>query len=284
MINRIVNLLLLLLFLPAAWQCTERIDVEVGSTYTRLVVEGAVTTDTTVHSVRLSLTSDYFYNQTAPPVSGASVFIDDGEHTVQLDEDPLNPGYYNTGDGYFGVPGRTYTLLISGVDVDSDGENEEYTAESVLNPVNDLDSIYARRFESFFSGYEILLWAWDPPRKDYYAFKVYRNGTLLTDTLYELIVQDDMLFNGRYTNGIASQFLSDDKGDEKAQPGDTITFEINGITGEYYTYVLESQSEIYTQTPLFSGPPANISTNLSEGAIGFFLACSVKRVSCIVVE
>ena len=82
MINKTANILLLLLLLPAAWQCTERIDVEVGSTYTRLVVEGAVTTDTTVHSVRLSLTSDYFYNQPAPPVSGASVFIDDGEQTA----------------------------------------------------------------------------------------------------------------------------------------------------------------------------------------------------------
>lgn len=208
---RIINISLLLLLILAAWQCTERIDVEVGSTYTRLVVEGYLTTDTTVHTVKLSLSSDYFYNHPAPVVSGAMVLLDDGSTSIQLNEDPEHPGTYNTGEDYYGIPGKVYTLIITGIDVDQDGVNEEYTAESALNPVNDLDSIYARRFESFFNGYEILLWAWDSPEKDYYAFKVHLNGKLLTDTLTELIVQEDILFNGRYTNGIASQFLSDDK-------------------------------------------------------------------------
>ena len=34
-----------------------------GTTFTRLVVEGSVTTDTTVHTVKLSLTSDYFFKK-----------------------------------------------------------------------------------------------------------------------------------------------------------------------------------------------------------------------------
>jgi len=279
--NIITLLPLIILF---TWQCTERIDVELENTFTRLVVEGSLTTDTSVHTVTLRQTSDYFYNQPAPVVSGAMIVIDDGESSIQLTESAENPGSYETEEDYFGIPGKEYTLLISGIDVDRDGVNEEYTAVSALNPVNELDSIYAQRFESFFSGYQILLWAWDSPEKDFYAFKIYRNGKLLTDTLTELIVQDDLLFNGNYTNGIPSQFLSDDKEDERAQIGDTITFEINGITGEYYTYILESQSEIFTQTPLFSGPPANISTNLSGGAVGFFIAYSVKRVSAMVIE
>ena len=156
-----------------------------------------------------------------------------------------------------------------------------YTASSRLNPVNPLDSISLNYFDSFFTGYEVRIYAWDSPRKDFYAFKVLKNGILLTDTLTELIVQNDVFFNGNYTYGIPSQFLNDDKPDEQVHEGDTITFELDGITEEYYHYIIEAQSQVFPQIPLFSGPPANISSNISDGAIGFFAAYSIARSSVI---
>ena len=78
--------------------------------------------------------------------------------------------------------------------------------------------------------------------------------------------------------------LNDDKPDEHVYLGDTITFELNGITEEYYNYVIEAQSQIFPQTPLFSGPPANVSSNISNNAIGFFAAYSVARSSVIATE
>jgi hypothetical protein len=263
------------------WNCTERIDIELDSTYTRLVVEGFVTSDTAAHWVRLSETSDYFLNKTAPAVSGAEVVIDDGEQLHMLTESDTMPGWYFTSPDYHGIPGRTYTLIISNVDIDGDGKFEEYTASSRMNPVNPLDSIKLEWFDTFFSGYQVRVWAWDSPEPDWYSFKVWKNGILLTDTLYELIVQNDEFFNGNYTYGIPSQFLSIDKPDEVVEVGDTITFEINGITEEYYNYVVEAQSQIFSQTPLFSGPPANISSNIDNGAIGFFAVYSVNYSSTI---
>ncbi len=264
------------------WNCTERIEVEVDSSFTRLVVEGYVTTDTAAHWVRLSTTSDYFYNQPAPAVRGATLSIDDGDEIHMLTESDTLPGVYFTSPGYYGIPGKTYTLNIRNIDIDGDGEIEEYSASSVLNPVNPIDSITLRYFNAFhYTGYEIQVYAWDSPRKDWYAFKVHKNGKLITDTLYELIVQNDDFFNGNYTYGIASQFLSNDKPDEVVKIGDTITFEINGIPEEYYYYIIEAQSQIFPQTPLFSGPPANIRTNMNNDAIGFFVAYALNRSSTI---
>jgi hypothetical protein len=264
------------------WNCTERIDIKVDSSHTRLVVEGYVTTDTAVHWVRLSTTSDYFYNQPAPSVSGAIVRIDDGEQVHILTESDIIPGMYYTSSNYYGIPGKTYTLNIRNVDVNGDGVSEEYTASSALNPVNHLDSIALKYFSAFgYTGYEVQLYAWDPPSRDWYSFKLRKNGVLMTDTLYELVVQSDELFNGNYTHGITAQFLSNDKPEEVLEVGDTVTFEINGITEEYYNFVIEAQSQIYPQTPLFSGPPANIRTNLNNGAIGFFTAYSVNYASTI---
>ena len=278
---RIISALLILLAL-SLWCCTERIEVNLDSSYTRLVVEGYVTTDTAVHWIMLSTTRDYFYNQPAPRVSGASVTIDDGERMISLTESDALPGRYCTADDFYGIPGRTYSLNIRDVDIDGDGVPEEYSASSELHPVNPVDSITLRYFSHFgATGYEVQVYAWDSPKRDWYSFKVRKNGVLLTDTLYELFVQNDDFFNGNYTFGITSQFLSNDKPDEVVEIGDTVTFEINGITEDYYNYILEAQSQIFPQMPLFSGPPANIRTNLDNGAIGYFTAYSVNYSSTV---
>ncbi len=274
--------MILFLILTFLWCCTERIDIEVDSTYTRLVVEGYVTTDTMQHQVRLTKTSDYFYNQSTSPVSGALVRIDDGHTFFKLNEEPDIPGVYVTSGDFHGIPGKTYTLMISQVDINDDGQTEEYSANSELHPVNSVDSIKLELLESIhYSIYQVKVYAQDPPEKNFYAFKVYKNGKLITDSLSNLIVQDDVFFNGNYTYGIPSQFLDQQKEDEKVNPGDIITFELNGITEEYYNFILEAQSEIFYQTPLFSGPSANISTNISNGAIGFFTAYSIDRCSTV---
>lgn len=279
--NNITTIIIALAISFLLWNCSERIEIDLDSTYTRLVVEGQVTSDTTAHWIRLSETSDYFYNQVAPAVSGARVSFDDGESVHLLTESDTLPGWYQTSPDYHGIPGRTYTLRIGNVDIDKDGETEDYSAASKMNPVNPIDSIKIEWFDTFFSGYQVRIWAWDSPQPDWYAFKVRKNGILLTDTLYEMIVQSDEFFNGSYTHGIPSQFLSTDKPDEVVEVGDTITFEINGITEEYYKYIIEAQSQVGPQIPLFSGPPANIRTNFNNGAIGFFEAYSVNYSSTI---
>jgi Domain of unknown function (DUF4249) len=266
--------------------CTERIDIELDNSYTRLVVYGEVTTDTLIHTVKLTTTSDYYYNEPAPPVSNAIVELREGANSFLLTESPANSGIYETTSDFFGIPGKTYHLNISNIDINKDGVLEEYSAESYLPPVGDLDSIKLKYTEnSFFSGWEVLVYAWDNAyTKDYYSFKVKKNRELLTDTLNNFIVQSDDLFNGNYTYGITSQFLNDDSLEEKAIPGDSIIFEINGITYDYFVFIIEAQNESSTSTPLFNGPPANISSNISNGALGFFTAYSIKRAGAIVPD
>ena len=66
--NRITTAFIITAIAAFLWNCSERIELELDSTYTRLVIEGSVTTDTMAHWVRLSTSSDYFYNQLAPAV------------------------------------------------------------------------------------------------------------------------------------------------------------------------------------------------------------------------
>ena len=127
--------LLLILF---GYGCTEKIDIKLDDTYTRLVVYGNLTTDTLAHMVELSKTSSYYYDQVPPPVTGASVEItDDQGNQVSLTE--KEPGKYYTPGNFFGVAGRTYNLQID-LQEPING-NKDYTADSKLPPINPIDSI-----------------------------------------------------------------------------------------------------------------------------------------------
>ena len=64
--------------------CSERIEIELDSTYERQVVEGHLTTDTTAHWVRLTRSKDYFVGDHVPLVSNALVTLSDGNGSIQL--------------------------------------------------------------------------------------------------------------------------------------------------------------------------------------------------------
>lgn len=262
--------------------CTERINIDLPSTYTRLVVEGYFTTDTMAHTVKLSRSADYFYNKPLEPVSGAMVTITDGSTTFLLKEDPDSAGLYKTDPDVFGEQGHTYTLHISNVDINQDGVPEEYSATGPIHPMGQPDSIQIVEREMFYTKvWEIRLFATDPAEtQDYYMFRVYKNGILLHDTLNEAILIDDEYFNGVYTMGVPVQYLVARKPDEVPKPGDKITLEIANITKEYYFFI-NQVIEMSRGSGPFSGQPANVSTNLTNGAMGFFATYSVRRVSRI---
>jgi len=273
--------LILLMYLLAI-SCVERINIKLYSSYERLVVDGAITTDTMAQTVRLLKTTSYFYAQPAPPVKGADVSISDGENVYNLSEE--SPGIYRTDSSVFGVSGKKYTLDIRLSE--PVGGFSDYTAESTLFPVTRLDSI-GLTFHSDWSEsgvWEVKVWVQDPPTKDYYRFLVSKNGKMLTDTLDEWFVTDDRFFNGNYVYGAPVAYLRGDKTDEILRAGDLVTIEMNSISQEYESFILDAQSEIRGTNPLFSGPPANIKGNLNNGAIGFFAAYSISRASTVVAD
>ncbi len=263
------------------YSCTEKMDIELDDTYTRLVVEGRFSTDTTIHQVRLTETSSYFYNDVAPPVRGATVTISDEADTITLTESIVHPGIYETPANTYGVIGKNYQLLIKDVDIDNNGTTEEYSASSTIYPVNTIDSI-EMEYDEFFDAWEVKIYVLDPPTEDYYLFNIYKNNVLITDTLTEPLVVDDKFYNGNYTNGIGVGYLSDKKPEEKAFPGDTIELEMWRINKDFYEFVRELEEATRPSTPLFSGPAANVKGNINNGAVGYFATYSISRAKGVI--
>jgi len=268
----IISLLTLLIV-----SCTERIDVTLDDSYTRLVVDGAITTDTLAHTVILSKTSSYYYNQPPIMVTGAQVNITDGQTIFSLKEE--KPGVYLTDSSVFGIDGHKYTLNIKLAD--PIGGYVDYSASSTLYPVTPLDSISLFFHPEWSENgiWEVKCYVLEPPTVDFYRFLISRNGHILTDTLNEWFVTDDKFLNGNYTNGIGIGYLDQGTAEEGLQLGDTVTVEVNSIGKDYANFLFEAQTELFGSNPLFSGPPANVKGNISNGGIGFFAAYSVTRSS-----
>lgn len=261
--------------------CTEKIDIELDENYTRLVVDGSITTDTIAHTVRLVETADYFANEPAVPVTGAEVKLSDGNSTVQLAEN--KPGFYQSSPDYFAEVGKTYHLTIN---LQSEvGGHTSYEASETVNPIAEMDSIGFKYWPNLGDGYwEVKCYVLDPPTTEFYMFDAYINDKTVTDTITERMVMDDILYNGSYTNGIGVAWLDQELPTEKAGKGDKITIRASSISEGYANFLWELADETQGNNPLFDGPPANIKGNISNGAIGYFAAYSVDYESRVIAD
>ncbi len=263
--------------------CTEDIEIELDSTYARLVVEGAVTTDSINHYVLLSKTSNYFSNRPSPPIQNALVELTFGGETLQLLENETIPGRYETPDAFRGVIGTTYDLDISQLDVGQDGEDDHYHASSTMLGGSELEKIELKYYPTpVSSGYTVFLYLYNPVEiRDWFGYKLIKNSDILTDSLSKYGVISDELFDTGYFPGLPVGFLSDDDPREAVHPGDTVTLELNCIEEAYYNFVSDAQLELAGNFPLFSGPPSNVASNIDNGAMGIFAAYSIQRTSVI---
>jgi hypothetical protein len=245
--------------------CTTDINLDLKGTTPELVVEGVITTDTMAHSIQLKKTANYFSNQQADVVSGATVTLSDGQNMITLTEDNSKKGSYRTPVNYYGVVGRTYTLTIDNVDVNGDNVKERYAASCSINAPYRIDSIDVKKARLFQKDmWAVKTWMQDPAGSNYYLIRGYRNDKLVSDSIQEWGVTDDEFFNGKYMIDETFIYFSADKKDEQLQQGDKVTLELCSITKDYMEYIQEAQDEFWGRNPLFGGQPANIRTNIKQ--------------------
>jgi len=269
----------------------------------RLVVEGGIGIDSGVHTVKLSTTMPYFSIDTVPPyVSGAHVTITEFYENVQtgiflLTENPTKKGHYETASGVYGKQRHTYRLDII-LDKNIGGQTH-YTAEAYFPPIADqIDSIRVvwgqnilfllltgrePNINSIRTGWNIEVFAKDPPGDNFYLLVVYKNGVALNDTLTRLLLLDNQMIsqNNIELEGLPMAFISDSSG-MAVKEGDIIGLEIRGVSENYYRYIHEFGTVYGGTNPMFGGAPANVRGNVRSAngnaiAIGYFWAHGSRR-------
>jgi hypothetical protein len=249
--------------------CQEVVEIDVNEGGAKLVVDGLITNNMGESYIKLSTTQDLFSAEEPPKVSDATVTISDNlgnSFSFNLTEPGL---YQNT--SFQGIEGRDYTLLIN-----YSGQN--YSATSTLLPVSDIDSLkYAYLPKTTFTkeGYHVFLFAKEPKNEtNFYRFLVYENDSLYNGT-FDLFVRSDEIVD-EYIMGADMGYVF--------QKGDTVKIEMQSLTKHAYEYYTNLLNVLSNDGGLFSSPPVNPKTNLSNGAIGIFRASGSSAKEIIIKE
>lgn len=247
--------------------CTEVVEIDLTEGDPKLVVEGLVTDQPGPYHVRLTKTTSFYAESNYKEVPDAQVIMRDdtgNEDTLVYTSD----GYYFT-QSLQGVPGRTYFLEIV-------SEGKEYFSQSTLPAVAPIDSITVQYYNDTTGflgqvGYFITFYAQEPEdTKNYYLWKIYRNGELQNDPDDVYIADDEVL-------GSAIQqpvFISYDY-------GDTARVEQYSLTKEAYDFYAGLSSNVNNDGGFFSSPPANPASNITGGALGLFQTSSVSAEEAV---
>lgn len=278
-IKKLIPYILICFSLLFLVQCTEKIDIKLDTNQPRLVVEGMITNEDTLQTIRLSTTTDYSFKQVAPAVSQAKVTINNETSIVTLIEKPVNSGIYVTPANYIGIPGKKYTLNIE-LKSALNGQTVYSASEIMPNSYkpDSLKMVYHADWGK--KGYfESQVYLQDPPEVNFYSFRGFRNDSIVTDTLSKVDIYNDKFFNNKYIRGLTTTYWDQELKSQKIKVGDKITIQVGSITKEYCTFLEDIKTEVEPKNPLFGGPAANVSTNISNGGFGFFAVCAMSYVS-----
>jgi len=267
--------LLVPLFILALHSCTERIDIKTDESFQKLAVEGYVTAQ--IQYVRLTKTSGYFSQEAPEPVREALVTVSDSINIYSFSESADQPGYYTPENTIPTKTGNKYKLTIdlkNKIGGETHFESEEATMPGFSGSIDSIRTIWRGQFDRWI----IKLYAYEPPGPDYYMFSAQRNGIWVTDSLSRIGLTDDRLVDGQYLPGIYVLSLYQDE----LEVGDTVTLFTSSITHDYYRYLDEARQELAPKAPLFSGPPANVRSNISNGALGYFAVYSSVATTSVI--
>ena len=271
-------IVIFLLFGFITLSCEEKINLELNTDKnSRLVVQGRITNRQEIQYVYLTRSGSYFSNDSTQAEEGAEVSISGSINSVKLYEDWNNPGLYKTAFPVYGIIGHTYTLNITTKD------DKHYAATSYLDTVAGIDSITAEyEFIKYLNHgyYKLRLYTQDPRGKgNIYMFNVYVNDTLDDSNLSNTSFQTDEYFDGQYLHGVEFYYINEDR----IIPGaNGIQVDMLSISREEYDFNTAFLDETSYSGGLFSGPPANVPSNLKcidkDGidGLGFFGASAVN--------
>ena len=120
-----------------------------------------------------------------------------------------------------------------------------------------------------------------PTAGDYYQWELYIDGIHESDTLRKKSFVSDEFINGSYVANAPIYQI-----DESKIVNDTsvIKLQMLSISKEEYDFKIAVLLETDFSGAGFSGPPANIPSNVSNGAIGFFSASAVTEDSLLIFK
>ncbi len=270
----------LLLMLGSVLACEQTITLDAELNQEQLVVEGLIT-NSDLNYVKLTRSRDFYSSGLAEGVLNAEVTVSDNMGNVRRyvhnpDNVPSLEGVYLPEVAFMPSVGTTYTMTAT-----VDGTT--YMAQETMQPVTKIDSLTVFLNEDEREDpddedrfYEVLFYAQEPQdRVDHYLFKFYRNGDLIKDAEEDIYVGEDEYLGEQIDDLPIAGFYA---------IGDTVGVEMYSITREAFVYYSDLFNLINNDGGMFTPPPANPRSNVSNGALGYFQVSAIETDSIIIEE
>ena len=275
------------------FSCTAPIDIRTRNSEPVIVIYGFLTDEFKNQYIRITKSSPYFHETENQYISDAKVWVTSSTGREYPFVHDAN-GYYVSQRRFSAVPDVTYHLSVE-VDFRNDGVVELYEAETTTLPKLPVDSINVTSLNIMgFLHYSLNIYMQEPPETvNYYLFKYIINDTVSNDKISDLIIADDEMINGEYMDGVSIRYFNAASDFEEigedwdmylVNPGDRIRLQIVNIEKGYFTFIRDCSMEKYGSNPFFGGPPSNIHTNLSNGAVGYFSSYCIQEIGTVVPE
>ncbi|MFW5850884.1 MAG: DUF4249 family protein [Bacteroidota bacterium] len=259
-----------------------------------LSIESTVFVQGIVHSRKeyqtVFLTTSFALGEQPDSISGAIVHVQIGDsvypyiesmHHPNFPEELHQKGLYVSTEKFAGKVGGIHTLYIS-------YDGKEYCAQDSMIAVCTFNfegdiipnlmntNIESFRFGGVFFAQEesfFITWKW------YQMFGFDETGTWIP---YKQVTANSYFFADIVSPDISAGSSGDITVGEHGSPQDsTIIATKHSMSDSYKTYLIQTMYESIWNTSFFSVTPANVTTNLSNGGLGFFAACDVTSKSIL---
>ena len=276
-----MNKLLYILLALSLTSCfRDRIELDLNEENQKIVITSWITDLEEPQFVTVGKTVNYLGPVSQSFVSAAIVKLSNSTDEYFLEEG--TEGRYYLPSDWTAALGETYTLSVIV------GE-EEFVASHIMRPCPEIEDYNTLIYEEDDFGEEetmdsvniygtIFSFQETPGDDDAYYAVDYLKGTMAGDSMRNGGFANDDFADGEY---FAEIELSEY--DRLFAVGDTAILELFSIGDETANYLADIESEIYRGLP-FDPPPANVRTNFTGGAIGYFIISGAKQVEIIVEE
>lgn len=268
------------LMMGAMLACEEPIRLDTDLNQEQVVVEGLIT-NSDLNYVKLTKSRDFYSSGQAEGILSADVTVSDNMGNIRrYVHNPANEpgleGVYLPEVPYTPAVGTTYTMSAT-----VDGTT--YMASETLLPVTKIDSLTVivnedEREDPDDEGrfYEVLFYAQEPQdRVDHYLFKFYRNGEIIKDSEEDIYIGEDEYIGEEIDDLPIAGFYA---------LGDEVKVEMYSITREAFVYYNDLFNLINNDGGMFTPPPANPRSNVSNGALGYFQVSAIETDTIIIEE
>lgn len=250
----------MLLLISSFMACKKVIQLKVNTGTPHIVIQGNIYDQMGPFSVKIFKSVNFDEPSIFPAVTGASVTIQDNFGNSDRLVEKLPGIYYTT--SMIGAPGKTFTLLV-------ESEGESYSATSTIPSPTSIGAIYFQKSLIGKNIYPVINFADRANVENYYRLIYAINQKRQPD----INVTDDRLSEGL----TISYLIRPTDNDIDLKSGDTVTVWLETIDRGVYEYFRTMDRQGGQ-----SASPANPISNISNGALGYFNACSVRMLSTVV--